>query len=325
MENRKSIEIGSIKLSFVEKVTYQSLNVDSFQEKFQELKDGSYIIADSFDSNTWKLTNKTSEELQTVVFDVGLYPEINNSLKCFVVMARHSGLSPQHTKRNQYLVKELAWITKGFTDIEIFESHLDEISRKAIFYDVMSAFQKFVDFYSFPQKEAFLEKVSLFNKKEYTVRDLPPFRDVFIFEDVMNHYSQMNSDEFLKLKYYPVELWWYLTNIIAMRPNEFLRIRMDCLDPKSDGTFWITIPRTKLKSRGPEQEFWEQPLQIDEKIYRFFREYIFQLEILGIESAFLFPQELYKLTHPRAKNDYERISNHQFDDLLKSFFIEIVN
>jgi integrase len=324
MESKKTIDLGSMKVSFVEKVTYDSLDVDSFKEKFRELLNKGYIIADTFESNFWRLVDKIDEEYKNVEFDLGLYPEINLALKGFVVMARENGLSPVHTKKMHKIVKDLAWVSQGFKSMEGFTRYLNKVEGKIYFNDVVAAIKTFTNFYPFPLKEVLLEKVSSYEKVDSAIRELPRFRDVFLFEDIMNDYSQRNNDQYLKLKYYPIELWWYITNIIPMRPIEFTLIRMNCLDPKKDGSYWITIPRVKQKSDNPEQEYWEQTIQIDENLYRFIREYIFVLETLGIEGEYLLPQELYQKTHIKKKNNFSRINRHQFTKLLESFYKEVV-
>jgi len=326
MEIKKTIDFGSLKLSFVKNVTYDSLDTESFKETFNTLKSSGYLKAKDFDSKIWHFKDDTGVVDTKVSFELEVYRELNLALKGFILMLRSTGHAPSSIRHVSSHISELIWKTEGLMNVDKFESHLREEANKTSFIQVKAAIIKFSSFYDFPLKDSFLEKLSLYQPPKVENRSLPPFFDVFQFDDVMNNYTNSSISNIDRLKYYPIELWWYITNIIPMRPNELLRLKKNCLSVRNDGTYWIIVTRSKKQSDNAEQEVWEQELQINQNIYKFIREYQLKLEQLniGTTSQFLIPQDLYKYTHKLSENDYERYSPQQFGELLRDFYINIV-
>ncbi|OXM83685.1 hypothetical protein [Paenibacillus rigui] len=79
------------------------------------------------------------------------------------------------------------------------------------------------------------------------IRDLPLPKDVFLFDKIVEDYFtslERGSAEYLL--YFPIYLWWNLTNIIPLRPFEFCGVKRDALLFKED-SFFLRLPRSSKK------------------------------------------------------------------------------
>jgi hypothetical protein len=165
---------------------------------------------------------------------------------------------------------------------------------------------------------------------ENSNRDLPPFVQVFEFDDIINEFTKTEPKSSLQKQYfYIVELWWYLTNIVPMRPNEFLRIRKYCLDQRNDGTYWLEIPRSKSLSESLEKEIWYQWIEINIEVFDVIVQYLETLNQHVPDSYYLFPVEIHEkflkgkgVGKKYVENKF--LSTSQLNKWIDRFYQEIV-
>ena len=77
-------------------------------------------------------------------------------------------------------------------------------------------------------------------------------------------------------KYFPIYLWWRITNIIPMRPSEFIRTKKDCTDIK-DNKYYLRIGRKKRKPNELSKKRVIplcDEVEINKEIYDLIAEYI---------------------------------------------------
>src|SRR5699024_6480048 len=99
--------------------------------------------------------------------------------------------------------------------------------------------ESFISFYYFyndiPIKQNIIsELLIILNKIKYTTstREIPNLSDLMNFKDCIEiFYKEMidSKNEKMLIKYYPIIIWWKLTSVIPIRPNEFCLLKRDCI------------------------------------------------------------------------------------------------
>lgn len=179
----------------------------------------------------------------------------------------------------------------------------------------------FIEFINHSAKDDYFEKLEVFKQPTMQVRDLVNFKDLLIFGEVITQFQRdCTSQE--KLLYFPIILWWKITNIIPMRTSDFVNIKRNCLTPKNE-RYFITIPRSKdddVKRHAYIKI--TDTLPISKEIYDLVQEYIDLTEPYGISH-----QLLSTFAHSEAiqrKAFSEVWHSERFRLLLIRFYDEIV-
>lgn len=94
-----------------------------------------------------------------------------------------------------------------------------------------------------------LERIRKNYSEDDKPRDLPTSRNILLYDNYIDMFFKDNSvKKEIKLLYMPILLWWKITTVIPMRPNEFCsRLKRDCLLQK-EGKYYLKINRSKRKS-----------------------------------------------------------------------------
>ncbi len=312
----------------MKKYTFDSnTTFNQYIELFEALKAGGYIKNQQFSDITWYLPCPTSYRDIEMSFDISKFNSFSSPLKAFTLLQRKSGKRPVSIKRDLLRLKEIIKFTHGLSDENKLKDYFSRPLDSNENYHVGSALRKFLYFHPLPKiQEVALEILDGLVYKEPGNRDLPPFEDVLILDDCINTFFKGLSVE-ESIKFYPIYLWWTLTNIIPMRPIEFLRIKSDCLEKKGDGTYCITVPRYKHQSSDLDEVFWEQSIIVDKDIHTLINEYVLVVNAMGLQSDFLIP-ELSKINTrfrgPIQKLNKEAASDVQFGQLITYFYEEVV-
>ncbi|PHF44823.1 hypothetical protein COF72_14880, partial [Bacillus pseudomycoides] len=121
-----------------------------------------------------------------------------------------------------------------------------------------------------------LDKIREEVKLKPNVRELPSPKDVMIFANVLeDFFSKISIPSLNYFRYFPIYLWWNLTNIIPIRPSEFCMIKRDGLF-KEEGKFYIKLPRSskgnslrKNRNRIQIVDTFRIPSEIGEKLEQY--------------------------------------------------------
>lgn len=82
------------------------------------------------------------------------------------------------------------------------------------------------------------------------MRTLPRYSDVLIFNDALTNFMKRCEKEAEEgspnklVTYYPLFLWWKISNIIPMRPTEFLLLKRDCIIQEGE-VYLLEVERIK--------------------------------------------------------------------------------
>lgn len=167
------------------------------------------------------------------------------------------------------------------------------------------------------------------------VRTLPPFEDIFDFNDIINDFVHTASKKELK-RFYPIVLWWKITNIIPLRTTEFVVTKKDCIN-RINGKCYLDIRRSILKGRGtaPLQKkelkdvYKDETIEITEEIYNLVDSYLNYVKNEACDEVreCLFSYQFY-YKHRIFKNfinaDTSQFTYKNLYALLELFFVNIV-
>ncbi|MDK7475179.1 hypothetical protein OWP15_21095 [Bacillus paranthracis] len=147
-------------------------------------------------------------------------------------------------------------------------------------YYMCTAALNFIDFYDIIDEQMIYTKLLGKIREEVKIkpnaRELPSPKDVMIFASVFeDFFSNINIPSMEYFRYFPIYLWWNLTNIIPIRPSEFCMIKRDGLF-KEEGKFYIKLPRSskgnslrKNRNRIQIIDTIRIPLELGEKVQRY--------------------------------------------------------
>ncbi|WJE54398.1 hypothetical protein QRE66_09265 [Bacillus cereus] len=315
------------KVEVTERYTFDvKTNLERYKELFEGMKKTGYVKAHSFSDITWYLPCPVKYKDIQFNFSVGRFNSFSSSLKSFVLLRRKSGKKPSTIKDDLKRLKTVIIETEGLRDAESIKEFFLTPRDTNETYRMCYTLVNYLEFNPIPSMHSKVKEIFEGLKyPTYSNRDLPPFEDVLTFDDCINRYFRENSLEDT-VRFYPLYLWWSITNIIPMRVIEFLRIKRDCLKEKDDGSFWITIPRYKLNSSSLEETHWEHTLLIDANTHRLVENYVFKLREMNIDSEYLIPP--LNWINDRFRTSYtvsDDVTNGtNFNNLIRFFYEEMV-
>ncbi|QNK88105.1 tyrosine-type recombinase/integrase [Sporosarcina sp. resist] len=308
-------------------VKFDTFDLKQYKKMFEQLAEGNHVIG-SFDQSHWKLPCNISDHPLIISFDIEVYYKFNKALKAYSVIRLLSGRTPISIYNELVLIKKAILKSNGFTSPDKLEALLELQSQTYKYqgYQMSIDIKRFLSFYKITNYKEIIDICSNHQTYKGTARELPAFEDIMIFDDIVNDYFQNHPTE-ETLEYFPIMLWWLLTNTLPMRPTEFLLLEKDCLQFNENyaSPYRITIPRIKNKSNSPGFDLRMDSIEIDEKAYIFIKNAIQLLETIDSESKYLFPVELlwaYRKVKIPKKN--ERINRRDFDLLKKHFYEKVV-
>lgn len=326
MELIKNIDKRGISKVYVkEKVYFNNADIERYHELFEELKKDHYIIANTFEDFYWSVPCTATNEYMPFNFDLDIYPDIKLALKIYSLIQIAKGKSITWIKEVLDTVKKVVFATNGFKDTERFQRYLFEADKK---YFVARNILKFIDFYTITNSVNIKTICESLREEERKNRELPSFIDIFIFDEIVNDFFRSTYIED-SLRYSPIQLWWGITNIIPMRPTDFLKLKRDCVSKDKNGLYWITISRSKKVKASVRDTPPLQTIQINKPIFDLVQNFKFKLSQMGIESTFLIPQSFYGKCNfdTRERNRIvveDRWHRDQFASLLKHFHNKVV-
>ena len=118
-------------------------------------------------------------------------------------------------------------------------------------------------------------------KRKDKRRKLPNESDILTFDYYLKYFFKDEEiEDDMKVMFYPVLIWWKVTNVIPMRPVELCtRLKRDCLE-EVDGKYYLHVDRAKVdvgknKTVGRKQRIpLLNKLSITKDIFDLINEYI---------------------------------------------------
>ncbi|HDE4301212.1 MULTISPECIES: tyrosine-type recombinase/integrase [Staphylococcus] len=317
--------------SIIEKrqnVDFNTFDTVEYEVLFKQLSSKKSITG-SFKQTEWQLSCDINNHYIPIKFDIDRYPEINLALKKFTITRLLSGRKSLTIYNEVIALKKAILASAGFNDTDSLEKLLTKETQHYSYqgYHLLTVVKSFMSFYKIPLSKKIINLCNGHLSKKKLQRNLPAFEDIITFDEVLNDYFQNNSTEDT-LEYLPIKLWWLLTNIIPLRPTEFLSLKKDCLEFNANYISPYRIKIQRIKQKNTEYNISEdqiERIEIDESTYKLMKNIIFQLATVESESKYLLPVELlYAFRQKKYTKKNERINRRDFDLMKKQFYENIV-
>lgn len=299
-----------------------------------KFEDTVWVIENTLNSNYRYID---FSQLEKTRFSSKITKEQISSIKCWIADMllnvnkedgkRNSGF-PGIAQAYSYLVefinvsdnfsKDFLDKTKGDKLVNFFEErsfgHSDNLKKKIIG-DVLK-FLSFITFdyefknslYSEKLISTYINELNILDECISTTKnkkELPSSKNILLFNYYINNFfnnNEINND--LKMYYYPLYLWWKITNVIPMRISEFTSlIPRNCLIKENEDYFLI-IERSKLRPSKSDAQNKALPIlkkyKVTKDIYDLLENYIESTNKFG-NSETLLSYRAYK--HYRSELD----------------------
>lgn len=289
-----------------------------------DFKENHWILHDNTAKNRVHLNFEEIQDLSMFISNTDLVTIV----KCWVSTFLEQDYAPRTISDYLNNFKKVLLMSKGFND-EVLDEIKDyfkyEISPRTRI-DYCLASLNFLDYFPFIDingcyAECFWETKHNTNIED-NVRTLPSSHDVLKFSMIIENYfnSTLKDEEFLR--FFPIFLWWNLTNIIPIRISEFCGIERNCLIEKGQNVY-IKIPRSKQHlSREKNIDDILIPKYLSEEIKR----YINKSEGFGDTSTLISYISIPKYSegYKHLKIELDVFNSTNMMNLLKAFYNDVV-
>lgn len=320
----------SLKVDVIEQHIFDPHNLSQYTYLFKHLKDQGTIQADSFHDNVWLYKRKSDGGTHTLKFDLEAFPLLVSALKCYVLLKISSGSKSVYGGL-RYL-KEICKTSFGFDIAHL--SNTEEIlirAKQPKRNQIATYVSEFLSFIAHRNKTSFLRLTDSYRKHYSSIRDLPKYTDILVFDYIVQNFFQNCSNDEL-LVFYPIQLWWRITTIVPLRISEFLQLRKDCAVMKEDSTYWITVPRLKKRTPGGDPRTFDvvDTVQINNEVFQLIQTYLDYTDPENNSNYLItfrtYPGNQYRRleSQPMQASDLLVTNKTRFNSLLHSFYKKIV-
>ncbi len=281
----------------IDSITEQMKEViEEYSKKTDLLKELEYKTGEKnkFEHNTWVAWNEYSRCKTHISFEkfeelitANIIDEIElDVIKCFFISLIEEGYSVSSLRTKINSIAEIIRETGNFKQSIINNKYMglsQEEIKRAVTSGVIEYFE-FLEYNELLTKEQvmFCDKLEGVNKYELNIpesaRILPPAEDVFKTGFYIEKFFMEEKDKKLKAYFYPVYIWWKITNVIPMRASEFaFKLNKDCLVQKNKN-YYLKVNRIKQSKRKTKYDKKKIPLleeiQITEDNAMMLKEYL---------------------------------------------------
>jgi hypothetical protein len=264
------------------------------------------IFKSSFNDDLWTFIgvakNKTFIDFRKLIpfqrFSSELPNNIDLIIRCWLAELS-SDITIKKLQASYHHLLEVIEKTNGFqkNTVEYFLEQFAKDSRADTtkFY-MINSILNFLNYSDIKCGEPYIRPLIIFKsklKKLQTSISLPPSKDVLIFSWCLEKYfkeisamkfSSDNNEHSLKFLYYPVLIWWKLTNVIPLRPSEFCAIKRDCLISDETNRMFIRLPRHKHSDKNIQVL---DKIEINTDIFKLIKTYIEETEKFGATETLI--------------------------------------
>lgn len=331
-----------------ETLTTETLDTveQNIEEKFNRLKltlenKNTLNIDNNFSDYIWRCKNLQNSFKRNISFfnisksaiqDLKL-SKAQYSLKSWAIAQLENNYSID------YIAKKISLVKKGLLESNFFDpSLLEEFNTtffnpnlsKRLNYFRAASLNEFLSYTEYPIDDEYLRLIiethSNNMKSQKSIRTIPSSKDTLKFSLIVEDYFKQDLNLQDYLKYFPIHLWWNLTNIIPIRIGEFCAIQRDCIT-QIDGEYFITIPRSKHQFNRELQ--WDKlwiPINLAESVLN----YLKTTKDLGFSKTLLhyLATKYDPITNQfitRSKEEYlDSFVYYNFGYLLDDFYSEII-
>lgn len=269
----------------------------------------------AFENSTWYLFDKIAGSRRKIDFkEYERFISDNmvlSAIKCWLANQIDRELSPVHVSKNAgYLFRIIeksncfdpAYIENTLTILD--HGGLSDRTSFTLSQTALNFLDYFQEIDSSGLYTERLWKIKMKQFKKGGIRILPSSHDILNFSMIIDSYfnESMSTDEYLR--YFPIYIWWKLTNLIPMRISDFCSIERNCLF-KKQGNYYIKLPRNKQNKRSIQVI---DQIYISQNIAKSIMEYIEKTNDFGVSTTLI----SYKSIPKHAKYHQMKIDSSVF-------------
>ena len=228
-------------------VFYDTYTHEQYEEFLRELIEDGQLEETTFKENEWCLINEFGGQ-HNVQFPFEFNHKINTLVKYYAILKfKIQNTTPANVQKCVKGVNTIIQRTKFFNLNQLVDlrNELNTWSNREKLYTVPA--KEFLKFTQIENGEQYYDILNSIDIPDCGSRLLPSYKSIMTFDYIVNDFILNGSDD-LKLKYYPILIWWQLTKIIPLRPIELSLLQRDWLYQKN-GSYFIKIERRKKKQR----------------------------------------------------------------------------
>lgn len=311
---------------------FDKKEIPKYKKHFEELKkEGILLGGYNYEDKIWRGLGIHHHK----TFDFGDYEyndKIYQSLKAYVVVRLyHNRESLENVSSALNNLKKVLKQTKIFDIKELndFSDYMEarhDSTKASLVTDILS----YLLFNPVKYKKEFSEVVLNSDVNQSKIpRRIPPIMSIIAFsEEIEKFFANVNNEE--KIKYYPVYLWWKITSIIPLRPNEFIKIKRSCTEIENN-KYFLKLPRSKQEPNPYSKKIVVptcDKVEINKELYDLISEYILISKIDNEE--YLIPLSIYTRFKEKEGTAYglsifkDRIGYLHMRELLNDFQDNII-
>lgn len=299
--------------------------ITEMRDKFDLYHKRKVIFNQSFDDNTWVMSDEKSQ--YTLDFSLLLMNYQFVVRQNMMIDPEQMVLACKVYAMIQFGVHALATIVSSLRALyQLLDKLITQDIQTALQTMSLSVLHALADF--FPLLDSSSETIlyiqdvldaippaSRANKR----RSLAPFVSYFRFSDVMTQFWEHAESEQM-IRFFPLWLWWNLTTILPLRPTEFTLIPRNCLSYTTDGQAKLSVRRTKMKK---QRDVYTYRIAFDYELSTYIISQLLKEEIESyIKQTECLPEQR-NLVLFRTQNG-ENFDYAQLSKLLRDFYTEII-
>lgn len=311
------------------------------KERFDLLKKNGVNITAEYEDLIWSIYNEEIFERTNIRFRLSekiiknkLSNKLVKSLKSWCLLQIEDQFSYSYIGSKVHCVLEAIEKSNCFNPLfldffkkEYFKEEYKNNSK----YAKAAALYEFINYSEIYIEEEYIKVILLTYESHQPskdiIRNIPPSHDILKFSLLIEDFFNENMNYQDYLLYYPIYLWWNLTNLIPLRIREFCLIKYECLVLTDEG-YLIELPRTKGKK---ERKIRYDRILISDTLAHSILEYKKRTCNLGKTKTLLHymatryhveSQQYRTVTNIENQNIF---SHYNFTQLLEKFYRNIVN
>lgn len=260
-----------------EKIIFKMGEKKEYKDNFLELVKEDILSDCKYDDHKWTgIGNSYNRNLDFESFEYN--KKIYEALKAYCIFQLyHKRITIDTVNEQLNHIKKAINVTQNFKKeyIEKFDDFLDEYTEHTTLF-IITSITYYLLFNPVNKAKEYLQILSTRPEWDLSTepRELPSVTSVLVFSDILENYMATQTES-NRAKYFPIYLWWRITNIIPMRPSEFIRTKKDCTYTK-DNKYYLRIGR---KKRRPNELSKKRvvplcdEIEINKEIYDLIEEY----------------------------------------------------
>ena len=290
---------------------------------FVELKGKGIIRSNSFSDNVWIGYYDLYETNIYFDFNIDASQKMILSFKKYILIKLYLKKNEVTTVKQAFEhIKDMLSKTNVF-DIDTLSDFKKYVSNnQTLLY--LSNCKEFLQFCTFKDACEFYSKIKNFSiQRNPRSREIPDYESILKYDCLIRDFIDTGNID-LRIKYYPILIWWMLSTIIPLRPSEFVLLKRNCIYKAKDKCY-IHIERVKSRA---DREKHIIPImtefQIPEALYEFINDFIDYANEID-NSGYLVSDKFYKKNLKRVPKDRkDKITLQKFNILFKKFEKEVV-